>query len=148
VLLFVCLMACSKKQPPEKVVTGAKEDSTESCTNPYADNMAPMAQDMRAMYEQMVQIRSRIESGELPVVSSSKRIDFINSQPTDSTVLTDEFFMMAGRFQRNFNELAAAEGADIKERYNTVVESCIGCHMHACPGPLKKIRKLSFEAAL
>lgn len=120
------------------------DDTLSSCTNPYSDNMKPMAQGMRAMYEQMKVIRAQIERGEELQVGQFKMVDFIYAEPTDSSVLTDAFFIRAGQFKRAFNELVQP-GEHPKQRFNLVLNACIQCHTENCPGPLKKIKKLKFE---
>jgi len=147
--LFVLAAACTTEHKGEEKITSSADssamenDSMSSCTNPYSDNMKPMAVGMRAMYEQMVAIRSQIEEGNKLQTGQFKMVDFIYAEPTDSSVLTDQFFLRAGQFKRRFNELVQP-GGNVMERYNLVLDACIQCHTENCPGPLKKIKKLKF----
>ncbi|MCC6685097.1 MAG: hypothetical protein IT247_08500 [Bacteroidia bacterium] len=149
-ILFVWVAACTSEHKGDRTVSASTDssatenDSMSSCTNPYSDNMKPMAVGMRAMYEQMTAIRAHIEKGDELQTGQFKMVDFIYAEPTDSSVLTDQFFMRAGQFKRRFNELVQP-GANVMERFNLVVDACIQCHTENCPGPLKKIKKLKFD---
>jgi hypothetical protein len=103
-----------------------------------------MAVGMRTMYEQMLAIRGQIESGTELQTGQFKMVNFIYAEPTDSSVLTDQFFIRAGQFKRRFNELVQP-GGKAMERFNLVIDACIQCHTENCPGPLKKIKKLKFD---
>ncbi|MBX7204659.1 MAG: hypothetical protein K1X81_04505 [Bacteroidia bacterium] len=150
VTLFVLAAACTSEHKGEGEKTSLADsssmenDSMSSCTNPYSDNMKPMAVGMRAMYEQMVAIRAQIERGDELQTGQFKMVDFIYAEPTDSSVLTDQFFMRAGQFKRRFNELVQP-GGNVMGRFNLVLDACIQCHTENCPGPLKKIKKLKFD---
>lgn len=149
-LLFVFVLACtSDKKPTVADETAAVDslaikDSMDNCVNPNSTTVAPMALGMRAMFEQMKMIRAEIEKGNGLQAGQFKMVDFINATPTDTTLLTDEFYIRAGQFKRTFNEMMQP-GGNAKQRYNAVLDACVNCHLENCPGPVKKINGLMFK---
>lgn len=149
-ILFVVAIACTSENKNEQQAEDSTTDSTlatdssANCVNPNSTNVAPMALGMRAMFEQMKMIRAEIEKGNGLQAGQFKMVDFIYATPTDTTLLTDEFYMRAGQFKRAFNELVQP-GGNPRERYNAVLDACVTCHLENCPGPVKKINALMFK---
>jgi hypothetical protein len=149
-VLFVLAIACTsdKRAETQSQETASADtlsnDSSSNCVNPNSTNVAPMALGMRAMFEQMKMIRAEIEKGNGLQAGQFKMVDFINATPTDTTLLTDEFFIRAGQFKRAFNDLVQP-GGNARDRYNAVLDACVNCHLENCPGPVKKINGLMFK---
>lgn len=128
-LAFVCLAACESKQQ-------ASED--ENCVKPGSPmKMAPMAIAMRTMHAQSVQIKTAIDQGKTPTVPVAEQ--FWKVEPTDSTVLTEDFFERAKLWETAWNNLRLAPTAD---KHDAMLNTCMNCHQEYCVGPMKKISKV------
>jgi len=100
----------------------------------------PMARMMRAMYQQGEQMRKQILAGEPISPEAFPLLNYHNQEPTDPTVLGSEFDQHHADFAKAWAELM--EHPDTTH-YNIMLQACVGCHQDHCPGPIKKIRKLS-----
>lgn len=145
-LIFsVTLFSCS-----EQVETTAEEESCEadkvevSPINPNGDS--ELALLMRKLYDDADSLKLLIESGEGNI--TDKYIEELQrvhtAVPTDPNVKSPEFTA--------FNELLINQAKAVKENpenkseaFNLLVNRCIDCHNVFCPGPIKKIKKLTIK---
>jgi hypothetical protein len=64
--------------------------------------------------------------------------DFLELNPTDSSMLVDGFQSLSMAFSAHVKAFNDRPGTDT---YSAVVGGCISCHQRACPGPLERIEK-------
>ncbi|MBM3918268.1 MAG: hypothetical protein FJ344_02010 [Sphingomonadales bacterium] len=102
----------------------------------------PMARMMRAMYQQGEQMRKQILAGDSISPDAFPLLNYHNQIPTDPSVLGAEFDRHHAEFAQTWAELMKSPDPI---RYNMMLQACVGCHQDHCPGPIKKIRKLSIE---
>jgi len=118
----------------------------EECENPNelrAGNEPepkPMARMMRVMYKQGEEMRSRILAGDSISSDAFPLLNYHTQVPTDPSVLGPDFDRHHAEFSKAWEELMKSPDP---VRYNLMLQACMGCHADHCPGPIKKIRKLS-----
>lgn len=125
--------------------TNSTEDDCERSTPVKAGNEPepkPMARMMRAMYQQGEQMRRQILAGEPINPEAYPLLNYHNQVPTDPSVLGADFDQHHAEFSRAWSDLMKSPDTS---SYNMMLQACVGCHQDHCPGPIKKIRKLSIE---
>jgi hypothetical protein len=114
-------------------------DKEEKKTITDPNNASEMALLMRDMFIQLEIIKEKIENGEN---ISSEQLDFeiIHKQKA-----TDESFLKEGLVPMSKGYSLVIEGFNknpSKEKYKSIVNTCISCHISMCPGPLERIDNL------
>jgi cytochrome c553 len=99
---------------------------------------------MRALYEQQLEIKKGLQTGELP---DSISPDFVNIHTAVATKnMIDQrptFEAMATTFVAQMHALTKAQNVDsAKVIFNNIIGTCSSCHQVYCQGPLQKIKKL------
>ncbi len=104
---------------------------------------------MRQMYETNLELKKKLENGEMP---PSFPEDFYTLHDAVATkgMITDQnrntFEALADQYK---DDLKAIENAltptQAKIAYNEMVMTCASCHQVYCQGPLPKIKRLSFK---
>lgn len=107
-----------------------------------AGDAKPMAMMMRAIYEQSRDMRIQLEAGNTLDSAYYRFLEFHKLEPTDSTVLVEVFYQHNEDFKAAYENLL--RNSD-KASYNAMLTECVNCHQDFCPGPIKRIRKLTFE---
>jgi len=126
---------------------GGANKAEEDCTHPSEmqpgkePEPKPMARMMRAMYQQGEQMRKQIVAGEPISPQAYPLLNYHNQVPTYPSVLGSEFDQHHADFAKAWAELMNQPDTT---HYNMMLQACVGCHQDHCPGPIKKIRKLSF----
>lgn len=138
VSLFV-IAACAQQSNNNSEIISS-EDSAKICVNPNGDS--ELAVLMRSMYSHLSSIRQTVIDLKL-TGSYPNFIDSIyNAKPTDSTMVDSEFPARAKEYVAAVNDLYHRYPESQPVAYDVVVSKCESCHLHYCPGPLDKIRKL------
>jgi hypothetical protein len=114
-------------------------DKEEKRTITDPNNTSEMALLMRDMFTQLEVIKGKIEKGEN---LSFEQLDFATihkQKATDESFLKDGLVPMSKGYSlvvANFNR------EPTKEKYKSIVNTCISCHQSLCPGPLERINNL------
>ncbi|MFN6037523.1 MAG: hypothetical protein ACK452_03575 [Bacteroidota bacterium] len=130
--LFICysckdeIKECDKKNP--------------NSLNPNGDS--ELAKLMREMVNHAQSAKDSLnKNAELPAYPNAfSKIFFVKK--TDSTINKQMFDGLAQVYLNNIQYLYKVKPEDRKVAYNSLVESCSGCHKNFCGGPLKRINKL------
>ncbi|MFN3530774.1 MAG: hypothetical protein ACK417_12690 [Bacteroidia bacterium] len=138
-LLVAGLMLTSCSEQAAEADTQLTEQNVQIKT---AGDAKPMAMMMRAIYEQSRDIRLQLEAGNALDSAYYRFLEFHKLEPTDSTVLVEVFYKHNEEFKVAFENLL--RNSD-KASYNAMLTECVNCHEDFCPGPIKRIRKLTFE---
>lgn len=106
------------------------------------NNTSEMALQMRDMYEQLADIKLKIEVGDS---LSSEQLAFALIHELEAT---DESFRKQGLEAMSIAYASAVDQFNKnpdKKAYQTLINNCVSCHQSLCPGPLERIDNLIIE---
>ena len=135
---FIILFACN----------GNEEESAEKNVRMRAGNvpMSELANMMRDMQELSEELKIRIidkDTITLPKLSFDLQ-EMKTAEATDMSVKDDLFNVYTDHFDQAFAEIYKNEISK-RSAFNSMVESCLGCHQQYCSGPIKVITSLKIE---
>ena len=116
--------------------TNSKEESA-TITDP--NDTSEMALLMRDMFERMDIIKDKIENNE---DLSKEQLSFVtihSQEATDSSFVKEGLVPMSEGYSRVINQFNTFPST---ENYQSIVNTCISCHISMCPGPLERINNL------
>ena len=138
--LFV---ACESEVKQKEVITDASQVEV-SETNPNGDS--ELALLMRKMFEEGEDIKKLITNNEGNIteeyIAELERIH--TATPTDTDVKTPEFKAYTKLMIDEANLLFSNDSNRV-QGFNNLVNRCINCHQSFCPGPIKRIKKLTIN---
>ena len=97
---------------------------------------------MRQMYDDNLALKESIKAGNVPGEVPAKYHEMLTATATNPDELGDLYYAMAKTYLANYETLTQADSSTAVEKYNVVVNTCIGCHENYCLGPIPKIEKL------
>lgn len=141
--LFACHNDYEKDETScSKDKKDCSKDVKISPINPNGDS--ELALLMRKMYTDSDSIKKLITNNEGNItqeyINELERIH--TAIPTDENVKTPEFEAYTKLMIEQANMLFSSK-ENKTEGFNMLVNRCIECHQSFCPGPIKKIRKLT-----
>lgn len=144
-LLFSsCKNECDKEESCSKDKKECAKDVEVSPINPNGDS--ELALLMRKMYDDADAIKTLITNNEGNItqeyITELERIH--TATPTDANVKTPEFEAYTKLMIEQANNLFSSE-TNRAEGFNNLVNRCVECHQSFCPGPIKKIKKLTIN---
>lgn len=144
-LLASFFIACSEQEEKQVKKTCETEEAV-SPINPNGDS--ELALLMRNLSYETDSLKQRIMNDEGNVsdkfISELERVH--TATPTDPTVKTDEFKAFGELLINQAKALQEANDVETKtEQFNQLVNRCIDCHQIVCPGPIKRIKKLTIH---
>lgn len=135
-------MACGNEPVQEEMLDIAKVEVSE--TNPNGDS--ELALLMRKMFEDGEDIKALITNNEGNIteeyIQELERIH--TATPTDEDVKTPEFEAYTKLMIEEANVLFSSDSNRV-QGFNSLVNRCIDCHQSFCPGPIKRIKKLTIH---
>lgn len=135
-------LACGNDSVKEDVFDIAKIEVSE--TNPNGDS--ELALLMRKMFEDGEDIKALITNNEGNIteeyIQELERIH--TATPTDADVKTPEFEAYTKLMIEEANVLFGSDSNRV-QGFNNLVNRCINCHQSFCPGPIKRIKKLTIH---
>lgn len=137
-LLFI---ACNSNTKDESCENKEVEVSP---INPNGDS--ELALLMRKMYDDADAIKKLITKNEGNITQEYiDELEKIHTAiPTDPEVKTPEFEAYTKLMIEQANALFSSEENKAKG-FNSLVNRCVECHQSFCPGPIKKISKLTIQ---
>ncbi|WP_237274709.1 hypothetical protein [Tenacibaculum ovolyticum] len=137
-LLFCFLiMSCEAKKTKSKIKI---VDKVPASFKMY--KTSEMANLMRLMYAENMQVRQQIIEGEEIADFNKAYLKIHTAKLTDVSDLDDTFATFATFFietQKNLNQVSKDAR---KSEFNKIVAACIACHKDKCAGPIPRIKKL------
>jgi len=100
---------------------------------------------MRHMFDENIALKDSITKGIVPREVPAKYREILTATATNPSELDEIYYAMANVYLENYSVLTQADSATAIEKYNIVVQSCIGCHQNYCMGPIPKIEKLYID---
>ncbi len=140
--LLIILFACNQSSKTDSSDETAVTDSSQKVCNINPNGDSELAKLMRSMYSQLSSVRQSAIDGKLGGGYPSFIDSIYSATPTDSTMVDEEFPSRAKEYITAINEMYHRYPESQHLGYDIVVSKCESCHMHYCPGPLGKIRKL------
>ncbi len=105
------------------------------------DETSELALLMRQMYTDSEQIKTAILEKKLPADFREKFKAIHTAIPTDAGVRDQNFALLSDAFLKQMDKVYV--GKNQVENFNKMVNGCIACHSTYCPGPIKRIQKLT-----
>lgn len=142
VLIFtsVCFWQCSA----EKNTETAENQSLEKDLTRYPNEDSELALLMRGMYEDMGKIKTAVKEKRLPEDFREKFKKLHSATATKPEVKDAAFKDMGNDFLEKMNAVYEAKTQETQiEAFNLMLNACVSCHQVVCPGPIKKIKKLT-----
>ena len=109
---------------------------------------ADKAKGLEKMMKQMLNYvrleRKQVESNQPPLAFPVERKAFKNAKvhgqkpSTEHLMYIDDFFERLNEYQQT------KDSVQRRTTFNTMLNSCINCHRHECPGPVQVIQKNLF----
>ena len=150
-LVFFCslLVNCTEQKGSE---TTEKQTETKTVslkpanrdTTKYPNDDSELAWLMRQMYEDGEKIKLAVLNKQLPEDFREKFKNIHTATPTEASVKTEIFTNSAKAFEQTLDKFYAEKENQV-ENFNLVVNACVACHQNYCPGPIKKIKKLTIQ---
>ena len=141
--IFSFLFVACVDEPVQKEVQDITKVEV-SETNPNGDS--ELALLMRKMFEDGEDIKALIVNNEGNIteeyIQELERIH--TATPTDADVKTPEFEAYTKLMINEANELFSSDSNRV-QGFNNLVNRCIECHQSFCPGPIKRIKKLTIH---
>lgn len=119
-----------------------KETKQEQNTR-YPNEDAPLALLMRAMFEDMEEIKDAVEKGNSIKSYLSKHRELLTARPTNPNVKTVTFELMGNAYLESLDLMEKSSEEELISNYKMLVETCLACHQQYCPGPIKRINLLN-----
>lgn len=133
-LFFITLFSCQRK-----------DEIKSSTAVLYPNQDAPLALLMREMFLDMEEIRISVENNDELKSYLEKHKDILDAIPTNPKVKTAQFQLMGNAYLESLKILENGSRELMMDNYKILVSTCLGCHQQYCPGPIKKINKLTLE---
>lgn len=111
----------------------------------FPNEDAPLALLMREMFEDLEEVKVAVGNGERIKSYVEKHRNLLEVKPTDPKVKTPIFHMMGEAYLESLANLEESPLELVKANYQTVINTCLGCHQQYCPGPVKRIQQLEID---
>lgn len=99
---------------------------------------------MKKMAVYIEQEKKNIEAGQPPQPFPVNKKQFSKAKGPERKIVPEHQQYIDGFYTALDKYYTVTAPAERKEAFNTVVNSCITCHQHECPGPVMRIQKSLF----
>lgn len=138
VIIVTLVWACAEEQC-------ATPDKTASNVTSGAVERSELALTMRFMYDKMKLASDSINEGYRVKTNFLEEFRSIHTdRATEPEKIDEAYHAMASLFLDNYAHFEAGP-ENQAEAFNNMVESCLACHRHTCPGPVKIINRLRVQ---
>jgi hypothetical protein len=130
--LFATLMACSgEADKNKKVLKSAKEHSE-------------LGLLMRDIFDDAEHMKAAIKEGRKAEPTVAYK-DILSAQPSEpEKTSSPEYDALSQQYFQAMARLETASEEDAIKAFESMVGTCIDCHKTACPGVIKKIKRLYY----
>lgn len=136
---FLILSGCKNEEKVE-------EDSKQKTVEYDMYQPSEMANFMNAMYAYNLQLKQQIIEGDKPVNFPLDLMKLHSAGMSNGKGRTPVWNSFVNVFIESQQAVAdTLSNLEIKERYNTAINNCLGCHKTECVGPIPKIKKLLIQ---
>lgn len=103
---------------------------------------SPLAKLMKKMMLFLDKEKSRITNGKPALKFPADSSALLRAKITPGKQVPDEHKQYVADFYLHLDNYYRAENKTQREvLYNDLVQSCVSCHRHECPGPIELIKK-------
>jgi hypothetical protein len=136
---FLVLFSCKNE---ENVV----EEATNQKVEYDMYQPSEMAAFMNAMYAYNLQIKNQILAGDTPTTLPLDLMKLHSAEMTNGKGRTPAWNSFVNVFiESQKTVIDTLSNIELKERYTTSINNCLGCHKTECVGPIPKIKKLLIQ---
>lgn len=141
VSFFVACTSTETKTEIKKEVV--KKKVVKKVWAPEDMNSSELALLMRAMWDSSMVIKEQIVSDEKVNTYADLFKTIHTAKSTNDKNNIEVFNSFANTYQQNMEAVDSAKtNIEKKRAFNTLVNTCVGCHQQYCQGPIPKIKKL------
>jgi phosphoenolpyruvate carboxylase len=123
----------------------AKTENSEAESDNFPNKSSELALLMRSMYDDSEKIKKAVQEGKIPEDFRKKFADIHSSKATNPEKIADPAFKDFGNNFLSSMEPLYQQKENQVDNYNLMITNCIACHQTFCPGPIKRIKKLSLS---
>ncbi|MEQ9188664.1 MAG: hypothetical protein RLP15_13090 [Cryomorphaceae bacterium] len=106
---------------------------------------AELALLMRKMYDEMALVKDSIKAGYVVKTDFLEEFKRIQTAHASEPEKIDETYQaMAEAFLVNYQLFESSQSEQVSA-FNSMLQNCLICHEHKCPGPVKAIKKLKIK---
>lgn len=128
---------------PKNVVESIEEEEE---WVPEVYKTSELAELMRQMHTDHMDLKHKIEKGELALEKQNDYRSIHQAIPTDPNDDTPLFHTYADAYLIADSIVYSSKtSSDYKENFNNMVNSCVACHENFCMGPINKIELLRIQ---
>tara|TARA_B110000908_G_C10146360_1_gene399238 strand:- start:297 stop:755 length:459 start_codon:yes stop_codon:yes gene_type:complete len=141
-LFITSIFSCKEKT--NECNTCDEEIKIEVVTNEELVMYEPseLAALMQEMYDENKNWKAEIMKGNIPKGFPEKYKTIHSAESTNENAGSAFYNGMASSYIQTIEDLTNATPENVQERYNTMVNVCVRCHLTVCPGPVVRIKKL------
>lgn len=123
----------------------AKQSTAQQATTPEKSKStvykrSELALLMRQMFDELNTTKEYIVTGKGDSIHLSDFFNIHSAKATDPTVRDQQFKGMSDALLQHVKKLEQQPGI---ETFNATIDVCLTCHQSYCPGPMRKIKKLT-----
>lgn len=139
------VVACANEETPSKASESKVPDDGITVVNGV--ERSELALTMRDMYDQMKLVKDSLKAGVAVQTNYLERYKRIHTDRATEPEKIDEVYNgMATLFISKYEAFERAVDTNKVEAFNQMLDACLACHQHKCPGPVKAIKKLKLNA--
>lgn len=146
---FICFGCSSPEQNAQSAEikpVDQHEASVEDNWEPDVYKTSELAELMRQMHADHLDLKKRIEAGELSIKKKSNYAFIHKAIPTDLNDDTPLFHTYADAYLIADSMVYTGQSkADYSSKFNAMVNACVACHQNFCMGPINKIELLRIK---
>ena len=104
-----------------------------------------LAKLMQEMYDANTNWKEEILKGNIPTEFPEKYKKIHSAKSSNENAGSEFYNAMATSYITAVEDLTKATPENAKDKFNTMVNVCVECHLQVCPGPVSRIKKLTIE---
>lgn len=144
-------MSCSSPEASKQKSTQAKSEQVETTQEeeewvPEVYKTSELAELMRKMHTNHMNLKQKIEQGEVNLAKENDYAFIHKATPTDPNDDTPLFHTYADAYLiADSMVFTSKTTSDYKNNFNAMINSCVACHENFCLGPINKIELLRIK---
>ena len=136
IITLIAFFSCEKAEKKQEVKTNKKEEL-------IMYEPSEMTVLMRDMILYQKEVKKKIQNNEIPKALPEKYFGMHEAELSQDFERDDSFKNFTKAFFANANKVSSAKTPEeVKNNFNTMVNTCIACHETTCHGPIVRIEKL------
>lgn len=135
-------IACANQASEVEETTETKVEQTESEWQAEMYAASELVALMRQIHADQLVVRNEILQGKIPTEMPTNYAEMHTASATDPSEINLTYHALADVWMADYKAMTEANSENVKEKFNTLVTSCVNCHRNYCQGPIPKIEKL------